>query len=123
MDSTPTRSRAFRNFSRRIRPMTTPTTRSTGSASAITIKRTGSSRAGSGAGAGSGSTGFVVTDEDDTPSVYGMDNSDDTSPADGDSSAPRSVGDVPPTHVVKKGDTLWDICRTYFNNPWQWPKV
>jgi hypothetical protein len=24
---------------------------------------------------------------------------------------------------VKKGDTLWDICDRYFENPWQWPRV
>lgn len=30
---------------------------------------------------------------------------------------------VPPTHTVKKGDTLWDICDGYYSNPWQWPRV
>ncbi len=30
---------------------------------------------------------------------------------------------VPPSHTVKKGDTLWDICDSYFSNPWQWPRV
>ena len=30
---------------------------------------------------------------------------------------------VPPTHTVRKGDTLWDICDHYFHNPWQWPRV
>jgi len=30
---------------------------------------------------------------------------------------------VPPTHTVRKGDTLWDICDNYFGNPWQWPRV
>jgi hypothetical protein len=32
-------------------------------------------------------------------------------------------GPVPELHVVRKGDTLWDICFLYFNDPWQWPKV
>jgi hypothetical protein len=32
-------------------------------------------------------------------------------------------GTVPDVHVVKRGDTLWDICYYYFNNPWEWPKV
>lgn len=32
-------------------------------------------------------------------------------------------GPVPDLHVVRKGDTLWDICFYYFNDPWQWPKV
>jgi hypothetical protein len=30
---------------------------------------------------------------------------------------------VPELHVVRRGDTLWDICFLYFNDPWQWPKV
>jgi hypothetical protein len=32
-------------------------------------------------------------------------------------------GPVPELHVVRKGDTLWDICFLYFNDPWQWPKI
>jgi hypothetical protein len=24
---------------------------------------------------------------------------------------------------VRTGDTLWDICSMYFNDPWQWPKI
>jgi hypothetical protein len=30
---------------------------------------------------------------------------------------------VPVIHVVRKGDTLWDLCDTYYQNPWGWPKV
>lgn len=33
------------------------------------------------------------------------------------------TGPVPELHVVRKGDTLWDICFLYFNDPWQWPKI
>lgn len=33
------------------------------------------------------------------------------------------AGPVPELHVVRRGDTLWDICWYYFNDPWQWPKV
>ncbi|MBA3391615.1 MAG: LysM peptidoglycan-binding domain-containing protein [Deltaproteobacteria bacterium] len=38
---------------------------------------------------------------------------------------PTSIhaGPVPELHVVRKGDTLWDISFFYFNDPWQWPKV
>jgi hypothetical protein len=32
-------------------------------------------------------------------------------------------GPVPELHVVRRGDTLWDISFSYFNDPWQWPKV
>ena len=27
------------------------------------------------------------------------------------------------THVVVKGDTLWDICESLYGDPWVWPKV
>jgi len=27
------------------------------------------------------------------------------------------------THLVRKGDTLWDICDHYFRNPYQWPRI
>jgi hypothetical protein len=33
------------------------------------------------------------------------------------------AGPTPELHVVRRGDTLWDICFLYFNDPWQWPKV
>lgn len=32
-------------------------------------------------------------------------------------------GIIPPTHPVRRGDTLWGICGHYFNNPYQWPRV
>jgi hypothetical protein len=32
-------------------------------------------------------------------------------------------GPTPDLHVVRTGDTLWDICTMYFNDPWQWPKI
>ena len=32
-------------------------------------------------------------------------------------------GSVPDVHVVRSGDTLWDLSFYYFNNPWEWPKV
>jgi hypothetical protein len=33
------------------------------------------------------------------------------------------AGATPELHVVRSGDTLWDICGRYFNDPWQWPKI
>jgi hypothetical protein len=32
-------------------------------------------------------------------------------------------GAVPAVHVVRSGDTLWDLSWSYFNNPWEWPRV
>jgi hypothetical protein len=33
------------------------------------------------------------------------------------------ISSVPDVHLVKKGDTLWDLCDGYFHNPWAWPTV
>lgn len=38
--------------------------------------------------------------------------------------APGSSRDVTPgTHVVQKGDTLWDLSGKYLDSPWYWPKL
>jgi hypothetical protein len=31
--------------------------------------------------------------------------------------------DMPQTHTVKDGDTLWDITQTYYGDPYKWPQV
>jgi len=36
---------------------------------------------------------------------------------------PQRALEVPAIHVVRKGDTLWDLCGSYYSNPWGWPKV
>jgi hypothetical protein len=47
----------------------------------------------------------------------------------GGANAPFSTGHieaperVPPVHIVKRGDTLWDLCDRYFQNPWDWPRI
>ncbi|MFN0252256.1 MAG: LysM peptidoglycan-binding domain-containing protein [Kofleriaceae bacterium] len=33
------------------------------------------------------------------------------------------AGPIPELHVVRTGDTLWDISSYYFANAWEWPKV
>ncbi|MBA3456420.1 MAG: LysM peptidoglycan-binding domain-containing protein [Deltaproteobacteria bacterium] len=40
-----------------------------------------------------------------------------------DAPAEIHTGALPDLHVVRSGDTLWDISFYYFNDPWQWPKV
>lgn len=35
----------------------------------------------------------------------------------------RGSGENASVHVVRKGDTLWDICDRYFRNPYQWPRI
>ena len=42
-----------------------------------------------------------------------------TSPARGQDARP----DVPSSYTVKRGDTLWDIARTYLGDPYLWPAV
>jgi hypothetical protein len=39
------------------------------------------------------------------------------------SARPRISGEVPGSHLVRRGDTLWGICDEYFRNPYQWPRV
>jgi hypothetical protein len=48
----------------------------------------------------------------------------------GDSNGPIFIGrpsysgaEVPDTHLVRRGDTLWGLCDFYFQNPYQWPRL
>ncbi len=34
-----------------------------------------------------------------------------------------SGDDLPEEYVVEPGDTLWDICNEFFQDPWAWPTV
>ncbi len=37
--------------------------------------------------------------------------------------AQAQEGTVPDTHTVREGDTLWDIAKRYFGDPFTWPQV
>jgi hypothetical protein len=52
---------------------------------------------------------------------YYINNGLNTQPVDSD--VELHQGPVPELHVVRTGDTLWDISYRYFANPWEWPKV
>lgn len=36
---------------------------------------------------------------------------------------PRIPSDVPDTHMVQDGDTLWDITESYYGDPYRWPQI
>ena len=35
----------------------------------------------------------------------------------------RGARTTPEIYTVRRGDTLWDLCSWFFNNPWYWPRV
>ncbi|MGE5184074.1 MAG: LysM peptidoglycan-binding domain-containing protein [Acidobacteriota bacterium] len=61
-------------------------------------------------------------DQGQEPSGYYVDNGA-PAPSGGNEPVEVHTGPVPELHVVRRGDTLWDICFYYFNDPWQWPKI
>jgi LysM repeat protein len=45
-----------------------------------------------------------------------------TAPATAAAAVPLAEG-APQTYVVRRGDTLWDISRTFLRDPWYWPEI
>jgi hypothetical protein len=46
-----------------------------------------------------------------------------TASAQGSSGPLELSPDAPDTHVVVRGDTLWDISARFLKSPWRWPEV
>jgi hypothetical protein len=57
-----------------------------------------------------------------SPVVYGDKGSAGVISEGGAPSAARPTV-IPEIHLVRRGDTLWDLCDHYYANPWGWPKV
>jgi hypothetical protein len=72
-----------------------------------------------------GPDGRPLPEAEGTDDDIGLYYRDDTAAyGDPDSGEPIYIGGpVPESHVVRRGDTLWDITWFYFNNPFDWPKV
>jgi hypothetical protein len=70
-----------------------------------------------------GSTSVVGGEENEPRNFYMGGNDQGGGDQGGEEPAEVHGGPVPELHVVRKGDTLWDICWYYFNDPWQWPKI
>ena len=78
---------------------------------------------GQSSGAGSGSSG-ILPGGGMRPGGAGraiLDNPDE--PGDTGETVVDSPERIPEIHVVRKGETLWEISNTYFKSPWYWPKL
>jgi len=62
-----------------------------------------------------GTYGFDLSGAGNTASVHGGQNSSYV--------LNNSAVTVPGYHTVKRGDTLWDLCDHYYDNPYSWPRV
>jgi LysM repeat protein len=63
--------------------------------------------------------GSVVISGTGTDSLYGAPSDDPGS----SSSVKKPVGPAPEFHVVKKGDTLWQISQGYYGDAHNWPRL
>ena len=56
--------------------------------------------------------GDFVSGVDTSPGLYG-----------GKSGGVAVARKIPKYHDVAEGETLWDICKYYYNDPWAWPQL
>ena len=64
--------------------------------------------------------------EDDIDAILGLDTAPAATPAPTNQpvvATPLPSINAPETYVVRYGDTLWDLCAKFLNNPWYWPKI
>jgi LysM repeat protein len=69
---------------------------------------------------GAAASGKAGAGKDAAPSGLNL-NDDDGAIESGGSAA--AAGETPDTHVVRRGDTLWDLSARYYGNAWGWPKM
>jgi hypothetical protein len=62
-------------------------------------------------------------DDQGPTGIYGVDSDDQTETVPPPDSGRETLSTTATTHTVRRGDTLWDISRPYFHDPWRWPKV
>jgi hypothetical protein len=72
----------------------------------------------------------VSGDQEDTFDLGGAATRGGSTTVRGSENSPIFVGspsfsgeEVPDTHTVRRGDTLWGLCDYYFQNPYQWPRL
>ncbi len=69
---------------------------------------------------GDASDSFDLGKPPSGPTVVGNPNGSAVLP---DGSGEPGRRPIPPIHLVRHGDTLWDLSDTYYGNPWQWPRI
>ncbi|OQX67977.1 MAG: hypothetical protein B6A08_12385 [Sorangiineae bacterium NIC37A_2] len=66
------------------------------------------------------SQGAIILSGQGAESAYG----EDGAPVGGEIKRSKGVkGPVPEFHTVKKGDTLWQVSQTYYQDPHEWPRL
>lgn len=72
-----------------------------------------------------GPTAWAQEEDDDEVISAEDERLPDEIPDEGEKASPAASGrtEVQEDHTVIPGDTLWDLCARYLNNPWYWPRV